>query len=704
MVKNSLLTNEKTITRKFKEWVLALKLERVLSKEEILAMYLNESPYGGNVYGIEEAGERYFAKHAADLSLAESAYLAALPQAPTYYSPYGNHKDALEERKNLVLQKMLEYGFISQDEFESAAKEEVTFVPAQDRGIRAPHFVFYVREYLENKYGKEAVEGGGLKVTTTIDYDLQAKAEEVVARFAVENEKKFNASNAGMVAIDTRTGQILTMVGSRDYFDTSIDGNYNIALAHRQPGSSFKPFVYAEAIQKGYTPDTIVFDLKTQFSTACRPDDLSKEPPCFSPDNYDNVFRGPVSFREALAQSLNIPSVKVLYLAGISESLRLAKDMGITTLGDAARYGLTLVLGGGEVTLLDMTGAYATFANEGIRNTPVGILKIEDSNGGVLEEYQNHSERVLPENTARTISDLLSDNGARTPAFGESSYLYFPGHDVAAKTGTTNNYRDAWILGYTPSIAVGAWAGNNDNSPMEKKVAGFIVAPMWNAFMQDVVATAPNEVFTKPEYDDPTTLKPILKGLWQGGQEYTVDSLSGKLATDYTPQELRQTKVVGEVHDILYYVDKDNPRGPLPANPQNDPQFAYWEYPVQLWKSAQGISATNAQSIPTSYDDLHRPEYAPLITIMSPTPTASYRPDSRITVQIASQGKFALTKVDYFVNGELVGSSQKSPFSLSFSPNLVKNIATANTLRAVAHDAFSNSAAVDTVFHLRGLE
>ncbi len=597
VVKNSLLTKEKTLSRKLKEWILALKLERVLSKDEILALYLNESPYGGDLYGIEAASQAYFGKHAADLTLAQSAYLAALPKAPTYYSPYGNHRDKLEERKNLVLRQMLNNGFVTKTEYDRATKEKTVFAPPEERSLKAPHFVFYIREYLEEKYGKETLEAAGLKVITTLDYDLQRKAEDIVLSYAKENEEKFNASNASLVAIDPTSGQILVMVGSRDYFDETIDGNYNVAVSPRQPGSAFKPFVYAEAFLRGYTPETVVFDLKTQFSTSCQPNDFSKEAPCFSPDNYDNVFRGPVTLRNALAQSINIPSVKTLYLAGLSESLRLAKDMGITTLGGPERYGLTLVLGGGEVALLDITSAYSAFANDGVRNAPTGIVRVEDATGTVLEEYRARPEEVLPQNIARMINDVLSDNEARAPAFGENSALNFPGQEVAVKTGTTNDYRDAWVIGYTPSLAVGAWAGNNDNSPMEKKVAGFIVAPLWHAFMSEALAEISPAAFQRPLYDDPSTLKPVLKGLWQGGEEYTVDALKGTPATADTPRELRLTKVVNNVHSVLYWVDRGNPRGPTPTNPQSDPQFDYWEYPVQLWKESQGLLDVPPNSI-----------------------------------------------------------------------------------------------------------
>src|SRR3989344_3182171 len=310
VVKNSILTADKTITRKLKEWVLALKLEKKMSKEEILSLYLNEIPYGGSIYGIEEASQNFFGKKAAVLSIAEAAYLASLPQAPSYYSPFGIHTDKLEERKNFVLERMLAEHFIDQEEYDTAKKEIVNWLPPGDTSLRAPHFVMFVKNYLENKYGEEKVRDGGFKVTTTLDYGLQTKAEEIVKKWALQNKTNYNADNAALTALDPKTGQILVMVGSRDYFDKEIDGNFNITLAHRQPGSAFKPIVYATAFEKGYLPETTVFDLPTEFSTYCEPDGApivqGEEDKCYMPENYDLIYRGPIDFRHALAQSINV--------------------------------------------------------------------------------------------------------------------------------------------------------------------------------------------------------------------------------------------------------------------------------------------------------------------------------------------------------------------------------------------------------------
>lgn len=566
VVKNTILTNDKTLTRKLKEWVLSLKLERVLTKDQILGLYLNGAPYGGSVYGAEQASQTFFGKHASDVSLAEAAYLAGVLPAPTFYSPYGNHRAALDARKNLVLDKMYEHGYITAEERDQAKSTIVTFMPQRSSSIIAPHFVFYIQQYLESKYGEDVLQQSGWSIYTTLDADLQAKAEEIVANKAESNEKNFKASNTGLIAMDPTNGQILVMVGSRNYFDEKIDGNFNITLASRQPGSAFKPFVYAEAFKKGYTPDTVLFDVPTQFSTSCSPyDSKNSTPPCYSPGNYDGKFRGPMTLRDALAQSINVPAVKVLYLAGINDSLRLAKSMGISTLGDANQYGLTLVLGGGEVNLLEMSSAYGAFAQNG-RHTPYsGILKIQDAKGNIIEDNsQPASTQVMPQYVAENVNDILSDPVARAP-LGENNLVSFPGRDVAVKTGTTNDYRDAWTIGYTPNLVVGIWAGNNDNSSMVKKVSGFIVGPMWHDFMQYALSKTPNISFTRSDVGT-GSLKPALQGNWQiPGSD-------------------------GLQHEILYWVNKNDPTGPSPINPANDPQFNAWDAPMRAWVAIHGVT------------------------------------------------------------------------------------------------------------------
>ena len=701
LVKNTLLTTDKTFARKIKEIILTLKIEKKLSKDKILELYLNAVPYGGSNYGIESASRNFFGKNASNISLAEASYLASLIKAPTYYSPYGNHQEELAKRKDFVLSKMAALGFITPEEAESAKKEKVVFINKGQNSIKAAHFSVYIRSYLEEKYGKDVVEQGGLKVITTINYPLQQKAEELAAKYAKENKEKFNASNNSIVAIDPKTGQILVMVGSKDYFNQEDQGNFNVALAHRQPGSSIKPFVYAAAFKKGYSPNTIVFDVQTEFNPSCLDkyatsslpaeeagSSSSKKDECYMPENYDHNYRGPVTLREALAQSLNVPSVKTLYLAGIRDSLDTMKDMGIASLTDPDRYGLTLVLGGGEVSLLEMTSAYSVFANNGIRNPSVGILKIEDKSGNVLEEYRDESKQVLDKNIALLISDVLSDNKARTPAFGAISPLYFPDRPVAAKTGTTNDYKDAWVLGYTPNIAVGAWFGNNDNTPMEKMVAGFIVAPMWNEFLTEVFKDLPKEYFEKPK--NLKGNKPFLNGQWLGGQIYLVDKISGKLATEFTPPELVQEKVLTQIHSILYWLDKNNPSGSRPISPENDSQFRMWEIPVRRWAESANIKDQTENDIPKEKDDVHKPEYAPIIKAESPKENQVYNYNSDITVKFSSQGKFAFGQADLFFNNNYLGSLSQEPYILTFKPSDLGTAANASEIKIITYDKVRN--------------
>ncbi len=555
VVKNSILTNDKTLTRKLKEMILAIKLDGVLSKEDILNIYLNEIPFGGNLYGVQEASRNFFNKDAKDLTLTESAYLAAIINAPTYYSPYGTHTTELESRKNNVLKEMLDQSLITKEGYDSAKAETVNFSPRENTGgIKAPHFVFLVIDKLREKYGEEALLSGGLKILTTLDYSIQKEAERIAKKYGDINQLQFNADNNAMVAIDPKTGDILAMTGSRDYFDKTIQGNFNAATAHRQPGSTFKPFVYSTLFNKGYTPDTILWDVPTQFATDCAWDNLTTDEDCYSPVNYDDKFRGPLKVRDALAQSINIPAVEALYLAGISDSISLAESMGISSLKDQSRFGLSLVLGGGEVTLLELVSAYSVFANDGVRNPYNPILKVYDAGGQILEESTPSPRRALQEDTARKISDILSDNVARTPSYGAYSPLFIPDRPIAVKTGTTNDYKDAWIVGYGPNITVGAWVGNNENVPMEKKVAGLIVSPMWRELMDTILPKLPAESFGAPTPTD-QNLKPILRGDWQ----------------------------TGGAHSLLYWIDKENPLGPTPSNPSRDSQYTNWENAVQSY-------------------------------------------------------------------------------------------------------------------------
>ncbi len=694
LVKNTLLTSQRSIGRKIKEWVLAIKIDKALPKEKILELYLNEVPYGGTIYGIQEASKTYFNKKPIDLTLAEAAYLASIPQSPTTLSPYGKNKVRLDERKNFVLSRMYELKMITEAEYNQAKNEVVTFLPQQIGGIKAPHFVFYIKDYLEQKYGTEMVANGGLRVTTTLDYNLEAKAEQIVKDGALENEKNWNGENAALVAIDSKTGQILTMVGSRNYFDKDIDGNFNVTLANRQPGSSFKPFIYATAFNKGFTPETVLFDLPTEFQTTCDPYGKAykghNQKDCYMPDNYDGEFRGPMSLRDALAQSINVPAVKLFYLSGLADSLRTAESMGIKTLTNIDQYGLTLVIGGGEVSLLDITSAYSVFANDGIRNPYTGILKVEDKYGKVLEEYSPKQEEILPKNTALTISDILSDNKARTPTFGANSVLRIPGKEVAVKTGTTNNNKDAWTVGYTPNITVGVWAGNNDNTPMKKGGAS-VAGPIWNKFMIEALNTIPSDKFEKPNSVVDYSKKPLFRGFWQGNDSFIIDSISQKLATANTPEETKIEKVITNVHTILHWINKKDILGNPPSDPSDDSQYEHWEVPIQNWwaKNSYRYPKVTPSDKPTDYDNIHTDNTKPNIQRLEPNNTKTYSLNERIQLKTQSFSVYPIAKMDIFINDIYQGTFEP-PFNFSFTPSNIENIQDNNELRVILYDTLSN--------------
>jgi len=579
LVRSVYLTKQKSIARKIKEVVLSIELEKKYSKDQIFTWYLNEVPFGENAYGAESASQTYFNKPASDLSLAEAAILTALLPAPSHYSPYGPYKSELLQKKDAILDKMQKLGYITEDQLKEAKDEKLNFAEGTT-SIKAPDMVMYVKKYLDEKYGSDYLKEKGLRVYTTINYDLQQYAEQVVKDNEAVSKSK-NANNTAMVVLDPKTGEILVLLGSKDYFadpypagcDEKGPGNclfepkYDVAtMGQRQPGSSFKPLVYATALKKGYTPDTVLWDVTTEFNPSCDPSGYAtvgaNGSACYNPQDYDGRNRGPVTIRTALNCSLNIPSVKILYLAGIPDTLQTAKDLGITTLTDTNNYGLSLVLGGGDINLLEMASAYGVFATEGNYLPPVSILKITDANGNVIEQNQKQATRVLDTQVARQINNILSDNVARTPVFGSNSPLYIPGYQVAAKTGTTQNLVDGWTMGYTPFAVVGVWTGNNNNFPTKDDGVG-IAAPMWNKVMQKILALNPVENFTPPN-----------------------------LITDRSPVLLG--KLPSNNNTILYYVDKNNPLGPHPQNPANDPQYFLWQAGVNNW-----LMQTGQYQIPT---------------------------------------------------------------------------------------------------------
>jgi len=694
LIKNIILTNKKSFIRKIQEIILALELERKYSKNQILEFYLNQIPYGSNLYGIESASQSFFEKPAKNLTIAESALLAALLKAPSYYSPYGNHKDLLFKRKNEIIKKLYDNNYISKIEYENALNEQIIIHPPKI-DIKAPHFVMYIKEYLENKYGIDFLKISGLKITTTLDYNLQKKAEEILQKQAALNDKLYNAKNASMVAIDPKTGQILVMVGSKNYFDIENDGNVNVTLQPRQPGSAFKPIVYATAFKKGFTPNTIVFDVPTEFSTDSQ---IS-----FKPQNYDETTRGPVTLKNALAQSLNIPSVKVLYLAGIDESINTAESLGITTLKPRNRFGLSLVLGGGEVKLLELTNAYSAFAQDGKQSPITGILKIEDANGNILEEFKNNSSQILDQQIARNINDILSDNEARKPIFGENSYLKLKSRPAAAKTGTTSNYRDAWVIGYTPSLVTGVWVGNNNNKEMKKGGAGISAAgPIWNKFMEEALKDTPIENFIPPE--PIITGKAILDGDFANTKIIKLDKLTKLLATEYTPDDYIEEKQYKEVHNILYYVDKNNPRGEAPLHPENDPQFYNWEEPVLKWVNEQNSKPNSTIKYnlqpPTEYDYIHTKENKPKITILEPNQNITIT-EKELTIKINVVGTYKIKQVNYLLdNNQLLNTNTYSSYeSHLFLPDDIEN--GNHFIKIYASDEFGNFNEENLYFNLQ---
>ncbi len=491
LVKSALLTPERTIQRKIKEMILAVWTEQLYTKYQILEMYLNQVPYGGSSYGIEEAAEVYFGKHSKELTLEETALLAGLPQAPSVYSPHVNPSLSLE-RRNEVIRAMKEQGYIDEISNLKAQNSKLEVI-APKTAIKAPHFVFYVKSQLESLYGIRAVEEGGFRVTTSLDLDIQEQAEKILKE-ELEKLQNLNVSNGAILVTRPSTGEILAMVGSADYF-TAPSGAFNVTTALRQPGSSIKPIMYSLALQKNYTAASIIDDSPVVFNIAGSES--------YKPINYDGKFHGKIPLRYALANSYNVPAVKVLSTVGVHDFINHASKMGISTWTDTSRYGLSLTLGGGEVTLIDMTTAFGVFANEGYKISPASFIKVEDVNGSIIREMNTYKIRVLNQGIAYIISDILSDNFARQWAFGPQSALVVPGYQVAVKTGTTNDKKDNWTIGYTPDFLVAVWVGNNDNTPMNPYLTSGITgaSPIWNRVMSYVLKkySSSNHWYEKPD-------------------------------------------------------------------------------------------------------------------------------------------------------------------------------------------------------------
>jgi penicillin-binding protein 1C len=495
LVKTTLLTPEQTIQRKIKEVILSFIVEETHSKDSILEMYLNQVPYGGTAYGVQAASQVYFDKPVSKLNLAESAFLAGLPEAPSLYSPFGSHPEAAKRRQEEILRKMYEQKYISKKQMGNALKENLKFTKIRDR-ILAPHFVFYVKDLLVQKYGQKMVEQGGLQVTTTLDLALQEYAQASLSA-EIEDSSQYKITNGAALVTQPGTGEILAMIGSKNYFDTEQDGNVNVALSKRQPGSSIKPINYATGLVKGFTAATPFVDERTCFNNVGQPD--------YCPVNYDGKFHGVQQMRYSLGNSYNIPAVKMLKANGIDSMIATASAMGITTFTDPERYGLSLTLGGGEVTMLNLAEAFGVFANGGYKIPLTPILKVTNGSGKVLEQYVPPSspifgEKVLPSGVAFIVSHMLQDNSARTAAFGPSSVLKVKNYPISVKTGTTNDYRDNWTIGYSPSYVVAVWVGNNDNTPMSGIVSGVSgAAPIWRSVMDYMVEKNPPKALIQPD-------------------------------------------------------------------------------------------------------------------------------------------------------------------------------------------------------------
>lgn len=683
LVKNVLLSPERTPIRKAKELILSLEIESRYSKEQILQMYLNEAPYGGTAWGVQEAAISYFNKDVKDLTLVESAILAGLPQLPTAYSPTGDNPTAYIARTQAVLRRMQEDGYITGEQ-ETKAVEELDKVEFNARGglLKAPHFVMYVKKLLEDKYGERVVEQGGLRVTTSLDLDLQEKAQSIVSE-EIEKVENLNITNGAAMVLDPKTGQILAMVGSKNYDDPDYDGKYNVATALRQPGSTIKPVTYVTALKKGYTASTMLMDVTTTF-----PGGDKKE---YTPVNYDGKEHGPMQLRYALGNSINIVAVKVLSLVGIEDMLTTAYDMGLSTLEptreNLSRFGLSLTLGGGEVKLIDMASAYSAFANGGYKVEPIAILKVTDKDGNVLEEYKPVTgKQVLTSGEAFLISNILSDNEARKMTFGENSSLKITNRQVAVKTGTTNDKRDNWTIGWTPSVVVGVWVGNNDNSAMKQVVSGVSgAAPIWRRIITEYLKTRQVEDFSVP--DDVVQLE--------------VDTVSGYKAHNSFPQRseyfIKGTEPTGEdpIHPMLKLCQGQNKLASLvdiarnnfeekeyfifkESDPfENENKANFWQKGIDLWLSKQTDGRYHP---PTEYCSDSNQIY---VRFNEPSDHATINNDFTLKLETVSQNE--VVKIDFYVDGNLKKTLSSYPYETGITLDNGKH-----TLKAVATDSKGN--------------
>lgn len=683
-IKNAIVGDDKTYTRKIKELILAVQLERKYSKDEIIMMYLNEVGYGGVNYGVAAASNSYFHKTPKDLTVAEAATLASLVQRPTYFL---NNTDDLKWRRDYCLEQMQKLGKISQDEADTAKKEEI--VLAKEISYKkAPHFVDYVISQLEDDYGSTFMNQG-YKVITSLDWDKQQLAEKAVAD-NMDNIRNYGGSNASLVNLDSKTGQILAMVGSYDYYAEDYEGQVNVATSPRQPGSSFKPFVYYTAFAKGYTPNTVLFDLKTTFPI---------ESGSYTPQNYSGSTSGPITMQKALGNSLNIPAVKTLYLAGLNNVLDVADSLGYSTLKDRERFGLSLVLGGAEVKLIEHTSAFATLAREGVRHPISSIVKVEDQKGNTIYEWQNQETQVLNQEAAQTLNQALSNPANRLSAFAKFSIT---GHTTAGKTGTTQEYHDGWAMGYTPSFATGVWVGNNDNSAMNSHADGSMIAlPIWNQYMSSILEGLPDEKFNQPPPSNSN--KAVLWGDVGVKEKKKVDKYTQKIIPDEClasyPADYIVEKEYTEAHTILYYINKDDPKGSAPKNPKDDPMFTAWETPILEWTKTQPDYFNKDNKDLFESCDLRDNDQKPEITINSPSNNEIYTAKSfSIDVDFKIGTNRTITKTVYKIDETIIDSRTFAPWTTVYEPTNLT--AGDHTLKIILSDdkGDQTSASVDFTF------
>ena len=649
-VKNALLTPDQTITRKIRELIISMQIEQLFEKDDILELYLNEIGYGAEAYGVQAASQMYFSKDADELENIEAAMLAALPQAPTFYSPYGENTEALINRTDIVIDLMEEQGYLDEEEAEEAREADllakVNDTPDAYRDITAPHFVLSVQQELEQEFGVEEFAQGGFEVITTIDLEKQEHAEQAVAD-GIGTIESGGGNNASLVSADPRTGEVLAMVGSRDFEHPGF-GSFNAASAERQPGSSFKPYIYAEGIENttDWGAGSIMYDVPTDFGN-------------YEPRNFEGGFRNEMTVRSALAESRNITAVKMFYIVGIERTLDLMEDMGMTTLGSETDYGLSLVLGSGEVRLDQHTNAMGTFANNGVNVEQTRILEVRDSEGNVLQENDDEpeGEEIFDPQTAYLISDILSDDGARAPIFGSNSPNFnVPGHTVAVKTGTTDDSRDGWMMGYSQDLVSGVWVGHNDNLPMTTATSN-TAGPIFTQYMENALEGEDDKPFERPdgiknvELDALTgtiptdetdnTVNDQFPSWYQPsdpgeGETAVIDTVSGDLATDCTPDRARE--------EITSY-------GMQAELPSDDPSFGRWNAPVQALANERGVGSGG--SIPDEESDVHDCDDSPPSVSFSSTEDEQEVGDIEIVVEV-ERGTHAVDETTITYNGEAI--------------------------------------------------